>query len=294
MAGARQIVDPPAFSLLPYGLWDAAQKPTLDSPHWRQGITWVERCPTGGTTYDECLSVTGTGGPPPEPPAKADNVEQNFRGATPVTVMAEFDCSAVGLGDAATVAADALARIEGQQLEAAFWTGTAGGQEVVFPHLAADAEVVDVNDIVLQTVASPVVTDADAAHALGELEAELADCYAGQGIIHVPRSVLPTLNAWNLVTERDGRLYTTAGNLIVVGGGYTGTGPDGTAPAAGTAWIYATGAVFGYRGEVQVRSPRESIDRSANTMRMIAERTYVIAFECCLLAAHIVLGVPTE
>ena len=146
----------------------------------------------------------------------------------------------------------------------------------------------------MQTVASPAVTGADAAHALGELEADLADCYSGQGIIHVPRVALPTLAAWNLVEERDGRLYTTAGNLVVVGGGYTGSGPDGSAPAAGTAWIYATGAVFGYRGDVQVTSPRDSIDRSANTMRMIAERTYVLGFECCHLAAHIVLGVPTE
>ena len=29
------------------------------------------------------------------------------------------------------------------------------------------------------------------------------------------------------------------------------------------------------------------------TMRMIAERTYVLGFECCLLAAHFELGVPT-
>lgn len=294
MAGARQIVDPPAFSLLPYGLWDAAQVRSADNPHWQNGVTWIERCPDGGTTYDECLSVTGTGGPPPEPPAKTDNVDQTFRGATPFTVVAEFDCSPVGLRDAETVASDALARVEQQQVEAAFWTGSAGGQTLVFPHLAANAEVLDSQDIVLQTVASPAVTGADAAHALGELEADLADCYAGQGIIHVPRVALPTLAAWNLVEERDGRLYTTAGNLVVVGGGYTGSGPDGSAPAAGTAWIYATGAVFGYRGDVQVRSPRDSIDRSANTMRMIAERTYVLGFECCHLAAHIVLGVPTE
>ena len=293
MAGARQIVDPPTFTSLPYGLWDAAQKPATSSPHWQQGITWIERCPTGGTTYDECLSVTGTGAPP-EPAAKTDNVDQTFRGATPFTVVAEFDCSPVGLGDAATVAGDALARVEAQQVEAAFWTGTAGAQTLVFPHLAANAEVLDAQDIVLQTVASPAVTGADAAHALGELEADLADCYSGQGIIHVPRVALPTLAAWNLVEERDGRLYTTAGNLVVVGGGYTGSGPDGSAPAAGTAWIYATGAVFGYRGDVQVTSPRDSIDRSANTMRMIAERTYVLGFECCHLAAHIVLGVPTE
>lgn len=294
MAGARQIVDPPAFSPLPYGLWEATQTRNADSPHWQNGVTWVERCPDGGTTYDECLSVTGTGAPPPEPPAKADNVDQTFRGATPFTVVAEFDCSPVGLRDAETVASDALARIEQQQVEAAFWTGTAGGQQVAFPHLAADAEVLDTQDIVLQTAASPAVTGADVAQALGELEADLAGCYAGQGIIHVPRVALPTLAAWNLVEDRDGRLYTAAGNLVVVGGGYTGSGPDGSAPAVGTTWIYATGAVFGYRGDVQVRSPRDSIDRSANTMRMIAERTYVLGFECCLLAAHIVLGVPTE
>lgn len=292
MAGARQIVDPPAFTSLPYGLWDAVQARTIDNPHWQQGITWVERCPTGGTTYDECLSVTGTGGPPPEPPVKADNVDQTFRGATPFTVVTEFDCSPVGPRDAATVAGDALDRVESQQVETAFWTGTAGGQPVAFPHLAANAEVLDAQDILLQPAATTVADGVDAPRALGALEAELASCYAGQGIIHVPRTVLPVLAAWNLITERDDRLYTRAGNLVVVGGGYTGSGPDGAAPAAGSAWIYATGAVFGYRGEVQVTSPRESIDRATNTMRMIAERTYVLGFECCLLAARVLVGVP--
>ena len=292
MAGARQIVDPPAFTALPYGLWDTIQHPALP-PHWQQGITWIERCPTGDTTYDECLAVTGTGAPP-APAAKTGNVEQTTRGATPFTVYAEFECSPVGLTDAATVAEDALARVEQQQVEAAFWTGTAGGQTLVFPHLAADAEVLDAQGIVLQTAASPVVTGADVAHALGELEAQLAGCYAGQGIIHVPRQALPTLAAWGLVTERDGRLFTSAGNLVAVGGGYPGTAPDGTTPAAGTVWIYATGAAFGYRSDVSFTNVRDSLDRSANTLSMIAERTYVLAFECCLLATHITLGVPTE
>ena len=109
MAGARQIVDPPAFTLLPYGLWDAVEQRSPGNPHWQQGVTWVERCPDGGSTYDECLSVTGTGAPP-EPDAKADNVDQTDRGATPFTIFAEFDCSPVGIGDAATAASDALAR----------------------------------------------------------------------------------------------------------------------------------------------------------------------------------------
>lgn len=292
MAGARQIVDPPAFTLLPYGLWDAVEQRSPDNPHWQQGVTWIERCPDGGTTYDECLSVTGTGAPP-EPGAKADNVDQTDRGATPFTIFTEFDCSPVGLRDAETVASDALARVEQYQVEAAFWTGTAGGQTVAFPHLAANAEVLDSQQIVLQPAATPCVTGVDAAHALGALEDCLADCYAGQGVIHVPRLALPTLAAWNLIEARNGALFTTAGNRLVVGGGYTGTGPDGSTPAAGSTWMFATGALFGYRGTVRMHSPRDSIDRSANTMRMIAERTYVLGFECCLLAAHFDLGVPT-
>jgi hypothetical protein len=290
---ARQLVDlPTAFTPLPYGLWDTVQQVSGDGPHWQQGITWIERCPTGDSTYDECLSVTGVGAPP-SPPAKTANVDQTSRGALPFTLYAEFECSPVGLAEAETDASHALVRVEQTQVETAFWTGAAGGQAVVFPHLAADTETLD-GDIVLQPVASPAVTGADVAHALGALEQELADCYAGQGLIHVPRSVLPTLAAWNLITERDGRLYTTAGNLVVAGTGYTGSGPDGAAPAAGTAWIYATGAAWGYRSDPYVTRLRDSLDRTSNTLRMLAERTYLIGFECCLLAAHIVLGVPTE
>lgn len=294
MAGARQIVDPPVFTALPYGLWDSIQHPAASSAHWQQGVTWQERCPDGDTTYDECVAVTGTGAPP-APAPKSGNVEQTTRGATAFTVYAQFECSPVGLADAATVGSDALARVEQHQVERAFWTGVAGGQDVVFPRLAADAEVVDGQEILLQPVASPVVTGgADAAHALGVLEQALADCYRGQGLIHVPPSVLPTLASSSLVRDIDGRPHTPAGNLIVVGGGYTGSGPDGTAAAAGTSWIYATGAAFGYRSDVYVTPVRESLDRSNNTLHMLAERTYVVGYECCLLAAHIALGVPTE
>lgn len=290
---ARQLIAlPTVFTALPYGLWDTIQTPSPDGVHWQQGVTWQDRCPTGDSTYDECLAVTGTGAPP-EPPAKTANVEQTNRGATPFTVYARFDCSPVGLGDAASIAQDALSRVEQLQVEEAFWTGAAGGQAVVFPHLAADAEVLD-GEIVLQTAASPVVTGADAAHALGALEQELAECYAGQGLIHVPRTALTTLAAWNLVDEDNGRLYTPGGNLIVAGGGYSGTGPDGAAPAAGTTWIYATGAAWGYRSDVYFSQVRDSLNRTSNTLQMLAERNYLLGFECCLLAAHIVLGVPTE
>lgn len=293
MSGARPIAEAPAFTRLPYGLWDAAQHPSPPA-HWQQGVTWIDRCPVGDTTYDECVAVTGTGGAPPAPPAKTDNVAQEFRGATAFTVYAKFDCSPVGLADAATVAQESLDRVEHAQVEAAFWTGAAGGQAgIVSPHLAAGAEILDANAIVLQSAATVAVTGVDVAVGLGQLEHQLDQCYSGQGVIHIPRFALPTFTASLLVTEVDGRLMTASGNLVVVSGDYPGTSPAGAAPAAGTAWVYATGAVFGYRGDVFATQVRDSFDRAANTVEMIAERTYVLGYSCCLIAALINIGVPT-
>lgn len=293
MAGARQPVSGPSFTALPYGLWDAAQKPTADGPHWQNGITWEERCDAGATTYEECITVTGSGGEaPPGPETKADNVDQLFRGATPITVYTEYTCSPVGSVDLESFATEALAKVENWWIERAFWTGTSGSRTTAWPHLAANAELLDPQGITLQSAASIAATG-DAAHALGNIEGALADCYHGQGVIHMPPEALPTFVAWDLVEDRGGALYTAAGNRVVVGTGYTGSSPTGTSAADGTSWIYATGAVFGYRSDVRAPDIPMSFDRSNNTVHMLAERTYVLAYECCLHAALVTLGVPT-
>lgn len=292
MANARPIVSAPTFTPLPYGLWDAAQHPAPPD-HWQAGVTWIDRCPTGDTTYDECVTVTGTGAPP-APPAKTDNVAQEFRGATAFTVFAEFDCSPIGLADAETVASESLSRVEHSQVESAFWTGAAGGQPgIVLPHLAANAQVVDSDGIVLQSAATVAVTGDDVAVGLGQLEHQLDQCLSGEGVIHIPRFALPTFTANFLVQEVGGQLRTQSGNLVVVSGDYPGTSPAGAAPAAGTAWIYATGPVFAYRSDVFATRVRESFDRAENTVKMLAERTYVIGYSCCLLATLVNIGVPT-
>lgn len=294
MANARQIVTGPSFTSLPYGLWEAAQKPSAQDAHWQNGITYEELCSGGGTTYDECIAVTGTGGELPGAPAsKAANVDNNFRGATPFTVYTQFDCSMVGnvMQDQAEAA---LAKVEGWQTERAFWTGTGGGASTVWPHLAEDTTLTDPSGILLQSAATPLVTGGgDAAHVLGAVEQSLADCYHGQGLIHMAPSALPTFSAWDLVTERDGALWTRAGNRVVVGAGYTGSSPAGSAAAAGTSWIYATGQVFAYRSQVFSPRPVEAFDRAENTQKMLAERTYLFGWECCHIAALVTLGVPT-
>lgn len=300
MAGVRQIVNGPEFTPLPNFLWDAAQHPPAGDPHWQNGVTWIENCGGAGTTYDECIAVTGTGGTPAEPADLANNVGQTNRGATPFTVFAEFDCAPVGQGlsesDLENKAVQALARMEAFQVTRAFWTGVAGGQDTVWPHLAENTTLDDPQGIRLQTAASPLVTGGeDAAVALGQIEANLAECYGGQGVIHIPYFALPTFTSRMLILPEspNGPLRTLAGNLVVPGVGYTGSSPAGAAPAAGTSWIYATGAVFGYRSEVFAQQFRETFDRSENTVKSVASRTYLFGFECCHLAALVNLGVPT-
>lgn len=300
MAGARQIIDGPGFVALPNTLWDAAQHPDPDGPYWQQGVTWMEWCGGGGTVMDECIAVTGTGGAPAAQTSFSNTVTQANRGATAFTVYAEFDCSPVGQDLERNQAEAALLRTEAYQVSKAFWTGkagaTAGGPaSTVWPHLAANTTLDDPQGIRLQTAASPMVTGGDdTAVVLGALEAQLAACYGGAGVIHVPYTALPSLVSRMLVRPGDdGRLRTVAGNLVVAGQGYTGSGPDGSAPAAGTSWIYATGALFAYRSDVFVRQFPGTFDRAENTVKALASRTYLFGFECCHLAALVTLGVPT-
>ena len=95
MAGARQIIDGPDFTALPNYLWDAAQHPTPGGPHWQNGVTWLDQCGGASTVMEECIAVTGTGGTGAQGSMASTSTQLN-RGATALTVFAEFDCAPVG------------------------------------------------------------------------------------------------------------------------------------------------------------------------------------------------------
>lgn len=73
------------------------------------------------------------------------------------------------------------------------------------------------------------------------LDQALASCGIGsQGYIHCPVNCLPYLTT----VRRDGQqLLNARDTRVIPGEGYDGTGPGGITPAAGTAWIFATGPV---------------------------------------------------
>jgi hypothetical protein len=284
------LVDPPRRQPMPYGLFTVVDDRPVDDPHLLAGVEYQPLCGGAGTTFDYCV----TGGPGP---GFFPTAARQFRAALPFTVFSEVDCSPVGdfWDQAAADARDILATTEQYQVERAFWTGqVAGLDNIVYPHLAAATPVAQAVvpgglQVTLQTTAvvvsggslSPVA-------AIGALEGALSACYDGQGVLHVPETAIPALANLNMLRERGGKLYSQNGNLIVAGAGYTGSSPSGTTPAPGSTWMYATGQIFMYRGAIQTQATEtQSLDRSTNTLKMRAYRTYVLGWDCCHFAAQI-------
>lgn len=289
----------PLFTPRLYGLLDTATELPDLPPHWQQGLTWEPLCPDSYSTYSRCLVITQESddiGEAPDPPEKDESTFNLIRGALPFTVVDEIHCNpTAGPERIRRWAAEALIRSEQRQVEETFWTGVAANQQVVFPHLAADTELVEpeAGGAQLQLAADVVFPSPLPVHmALGALEAGIADCYDGIGTIHVPVELMEYLAEASLITTQAGVARTKLGNKVVAGAGYPGTSPAGAAPTEGTLWIYATGEVFYKRGEIFQPSTVESFDRARNTIKAQAERTYVIGWNCCLLAVQVDLLLP--
>lgn len=282
MATPRTVVNgPTAAPAPPYGLLNAVDWRTAGDVHWKNGITWQETCPAAaGATVDPCYVGTII--------TKARTHTRAVYGATAFTVFAEIDCSAPGFWDDS----DALIRqafgvSEGAAVELTFWTGSiaaTGGMQ--FPHLAANAQVLDDHGYILQLTATTVSgTAAPIVAGVATLEKALMRCLQGVGVLHVSPAVAEAMQANFLLIPRSGKLYTVNGNQVVVGIGYPGTSPAGAAPVADTEWIYGTGPLMGYRSDITIVGDTAShLVRDVNTEKIIAERTYLLAYDCCLFA----------
>ncbi len=287
--GRRVPVAPPAYAPLPFGLWTAAQTPEDPDPHWQNGFTFqADVCQASGVTTDPCPSVDPAGlAKTPTSPGLPN------RCTDPITVYSWIDCGPIGTwGDNGEMfearARAALDRGEARAIESEFESGAGG----IAPHLADATASTDSSDgfiCQLETAATVVATGVGIARAIGELEGALAECYGGVGTIHMPYKMI-AIGADKMQWEKRGpRLFTYSGTPVAAGAGYRGLSPLGAAPAAGTAWLYATGALIARRSAVRITSPHESLDKSKNDMVVIAERTYALGWDCCHFAALVTL-----
>lgn len=289
VALGRRYVSAPPFAPARYGLWSVVDQPIDSDPHWQAGVDYQPNpCGAANATTDNCPSGSDIVKTP-----TADGLDTV--GAQPFTVYAWIDCSATGfVEDAELRGMAALTNGEARAIEAAFWTGSSiAGPDTVFPHLAADAAVVEtgLSQTVIQTAATVVTGTYDVVEGLGRLEGALSACYGGEGVIHVPSSAVAHLATNGLIMKDGERLRTFYGNRVAVYSPDPRVGPDGTTPAS-NGWFYATGAITGRRSDPKIvpNNIAGALNRSKNSMVQLVERTYVIGWDCCHLAVQVSLG----
>lgn len=118
--------------------------------------------------------------------------------------------------------------------------------------------------------------------AVSLLEQSLATNYYGQGYIHArPRmaAYLAYRNQFKFVPVPPVE-QTWNENVLVLGNGYLGTGPAGEVPDATTEYIWATGRICIWRGDIWVDMDSDHlVDRSTNQRKVYAFRPYAIGVE---------------
>lgn len=284
--GAQVLVDGPVRTPLPYGLLSVSQVPVdSDDTHWKGGIRYeTDDCGFASITTDSC-AVTGGA-------IKSPTGTWITRGAQPLTVYTLPVCAPVGTYENYEPRVQAvLTSGEARAVEKEFWTGANG----TLPHLAANTPVSGTGfdtSVVIQTAATVIVTGAvDILEGIALLEEALATCYGNEGVIHIPPIAVAHAKDEDLIDKDGTRLRSPSGHLVAAGAGYTGSSPAGVAPSGGIYWLYATGAVTVRRGPIEVTRPiGQAVDRSRNDVFLVAERTYVISWDCCHFAIPVRMG----
>jgi hypothetical protein len=275
------VPSPPASPPL-HGLYDSARDlPTggLD-PKWEMGMNFMpENCFDVEAWSPECnvdgQQIAGAGILLADAPENPGEVH-----ISPFTLFVPFECTMTGVlerDDRARVLRQVEAATS-KGMEAQFW-GNPLGLTSFSLKFAANVEVLGGG--------VPV----KALRALSMIEKGLADCGPGsRGMIHSPSDVGTIWTSLHGVSEgnapADGNLTTKArGDILVIGSGYDGTGPDGVAnevPPANSAWVFATGMV---ERRVGVPYVDEDDIAAVNRKTVYGKRTVSAAVDgCCVLA----------
>lgn len=247
---------PPA---VPYrfGLFSVATPRTPDlgaagvDEHWRLGITWQSQ------VCSEAFSTTGACIDPDVTPLTPDGL-CSVHEFDPFTVYAYDDDAIVGrsLDEHEQDARDRL--LKGEQLAAE-------------QHLwGSMATTLGLNSVDL--TGSPLYV------ALGAVEQLVAQSYGAMGVVHMSRAAAIAL--CDHIYADGQTMRTKLGTPIVVGGGYDEVDP-GAYPS--TASIFGTGPLVLYRGDVDTR--QMAIDKSRNQVSFVAQRDYVIGWDCSVVGA---------
>ena len=263
---------PSAFGLL------AVVKPenSADEDSWARGFSqeWETEL-YSATNYDDTNNTSED--------VVAAGVPRYFTKIKPFFIEAEEVRSGLGF-----LGLDRIARVQRQlegvtqhAMEVELWDGAIRKGE--------SHENVALSDATATILNSGAALSPRRALALLEHSIGLASDGGEQGIIHMTRDVAALLASnSNMLFHEAGKehLQTLGGTPVIVGSGYSGTGPDGDTHAAASAtnkWIYATGTVRTYVGNVDVvndsLAQAYDVSGNANDMRLKAIRPAAAYFD---------------
>lgn len=271
-------VDQPAVGNIRYGLFTAANGP-FDLPQHGSigGVQYLEEhCGQG-----HLLAAASCSNPTILASTALDACDGTAIGL-PFEVVAGLKAGAFPY-DSAEVERRVRVRIGDNAqyvAEQAFWGGNADVPSVIGT---------TGNGFTLSDVTPTPGTAVTLEYGVGLLEDALSQ-YSYPGIFHCRPLLTPFLAERQLMplpqrADRglSGLQYTPMGNVWSFGRGYSGNKPsnDATVPAAGTAYIVATGATTVWRDPaVYVNPPERSFDRSGNAWQAIGQQAYAITIDC--------------
>jgi hypothetical protein len=267
----QPFVTVPAPATTPYrhGLFSAAALvDPADQREFNAGVLWEPNL------VDAPASATTTAASDPARPAKTLPEGVAVAQAGPVVrLYTGLEADLVGRDDHVERARARLGLVEQQSLEQYAWTGAAGNR----PRLA------DAATQVLGGAAVPL------AHGIGLLEEWISDKTGVLGAIWAPRYLAGAITERSLVRPDSARLIAPLGDPVIFAH-TTGVGPTGAAPAAGTAWLYATGPVMVRRSAIVGPRLEQAHDRTTNSVFAIVERFYTVGWSGGAAAVQVQLS----
>lgn len=200
------------------------------------------------------------------------------RAVLPFIAYSSLVCAPIGY-DAAYLSAKVQRRLVANEqtlVENAFWTGGFGAA----PSLEGVGAV-------------NLGAAADITEGVSILEEWASENYGYVPVIHAESRVAAYAAESHLIERRQPRLYTPLGSVWSFGGGYPGTGPAGEVPAAGSTWVFITGQVYLWRSnDIFVPPAMQVLDRTTNTLGLLAEREWAVSYDCVVAAVEVTLEAP--
>lgn len=265
------VPNPTQLSPLRYGIFQAALGPLELPVHGRNGGLRIvsEICAEGFGYEIACIDAQGD---------KTTNFSVGLSSvqALPFIVYATIKCGSVGYSfeELRAMTVNRLRSVEQSVVEEVFSTSSVGQ----FPGLTTADGIITVTgagDTVVQ-----VLSELERARYCGFGANQTQ--YGVPATLHVAIPVLNALKQEHLV-EFDGTRWRTPMGTVVSAGCYANNDPAGAAPADGVFWMYLTGQTAIWRtadADLQVAPVEGSLDRTTNQYLMMAEREYVVSYDC--------------